>query len=50
MLFNVKVVSEAEFKAQMAKLEDGHLGEEYDRQPNKVNSVVVEHEGQGEGE
>jgi hypothetical protein len=35
-------------KAQLAKMEDGHIGEEYDRQPNKVNSVVVEH-GHEEG-
>ncbi|WP_104119059.1 cytochrome c oxidase subunit II [Arthrobacter sp. B1805] len=31
MLFNVKVVSQAEFDAQMAQLEDGQLGDEYDR-------------------
>ncbi|GAA2952065.1 cytochrome c oxidase subunit II [Glutamicibacter bergerei] len=48
MLFNVEVVNDAEFKAQLAKMEDGHIGEEYDRQPNKVNSVVVEH-GHEEG-
>ena len=48
MLFNLKVVSEAEFKAQMAKLEDGHIGEEYDRSPDTVNSVIVKHEGEGE--
>ncbi|MGO2079175.1 aa3-type cytochrome oxidase subunit II [Glutamicibacter arilaitensis] len=47
MLFNVEVVNESEFKAQLAKMEDGHLGEEYDRQPDVVNGVVVEH---GEGE
>ena len=47
MLFNVKVVSDAEFKAQLAKMDDGHIGEEYDRQPDTVNGVVVEH---GEGE
>ena len=48
MLFNLKVVSEAEFKAQMAELEDGHVGEEYDRSPDTVNSVIVKHEGEGE--
>ncbi|MGP9032027.1 aa3-type cytochrome oxidase subunit II [Glutamicibacter mysorens] len=47
MLFKVEVVSESEFKAQLAKMEDGHIGEEYDRQPNAVNGVVVE---RGEGE
>ncbi len=47
MLFNVKVVSEAEFKAQLAKMDDGHIGEEYDRQPDAVNGKVVTH---GEGE
>ncbi len=47
MLFNVKVVSESEFKAQLAKMDDGHIGEEYDRQPDAVNGKVVEH---GEGE
>jgi cytochrome c oxidase subunit 2 len=31
MLFNVKVVSQEEFDAQMATLEDGQLGDEYDR-------------------
>ena len=50
MLFNVKVVSEAEFKAQLAQLNDGHIGEEYDRQPNKVNSQIIEHHGAEEGE
>ena len=50
MLFNVAVVSEAEFKAQLAQMNDGHLGEEYDRQPNKVNSQIIEHHGAEEGE
>ncbi|MHA7156485.1 aa3-type cytochrome oxidase subunit II [Glutamicibacter endophyticus] len=50
MLFNVKVVDEAEFKAQLAKLDDGHLGEEYDRKPNKVNSTAGENGAHGEGE
>lgn len=31
MLFNVKVVSQEEFDAQMETLEDGQLGDEYDR-------------------
>lgn len=31
MLFNVAVVSQGEFDAHMATLEDGQLGEEYDR-------------------
>ena len=33
MLFNVAVVSQEEFDAHMATLEDGQLGEEYDRNP-----------------
>jgi cytochrome c oxidase subunit 2 len=33
MLFRVAVVSEAEFEAQMARLKDGQIGEEYDRNP-----------------
>ncbi|GAA2549170.1 cytochrome c oxidase subunit 2 [Neomicrococcus aestuarii] len=45
MLFKVKVVSEQEFNDYLATLPDGQLGEEYDRQPNVVNSAV-----QGEGE
>ena len=31
MLFNVQVVSQAEFDAQMSQLEEGQLGDEYDR-------------------
>ena len=34
MLFNVKVVSEAEYEAYVATLEDGQLGAEYDRNTN----------------
>ena len=48
MLFNVKVVSPEEFKAQLAKLPDGHIGEDYDRQPDTVNGEVVPHEEEGE--
>jgi cytochrome c oxidase subunit 2 len=33
MLFRVAVVSEAEFNAQMAKLQTGQVGSEYDRNP-----------------
>ncbi len=43
MLFNVKVVSQAEFDAHLASLkakgQTGTLGEEYDRNPGAVNSV-----------
>ncbi|MFL4474128.1 cytochrome c oxidase subunit II [Paeniglutamicibacter sp. MACA_103] len=39
MLFNVKVVPEDEFVTYLNTLKDGHVGEEYDRQPNKVNEV-----------
>ncbi|MEB7503401.1 cytochrome c oxidase subunit II [Arthrobacter koreensis] len=34
MLFNVKVVSEAEYEAYLATLDDGQLGAEYDRNTN----------------
>ncbi|MCC3282783.1 MULTISPECIES: cytochrome c oxidase subunit II [Arthrobacter] len=34
MLFNVKVVSEAEYEAYVATLNDGQLGAEYDRNTN----------------
>ncbi|GAA1353661.1 cytochrome c oxidase subunit II [Arthrobacter koreensis] len=34
MLFNVKVVSEAEYEAYIATLDDGQLGAEYDRNTN----------------
>jgi cytochrome c oxidase subunit 2 len=33
MLFRVEVVSEAEFEQRMSELEDGQIGEEYDRNP-----------------
>lgn len=33
MLFRVEVVSEAEFEQRMNELEDGQIGEEYDRNP-----------------
>lgn len=45
MLFNVKVVSEEEFKQYLATLPDGQIGEEYDRKPDVVNSTT-----HGEGE
>jgi len=48
MLFNVKVVSEAEFEAHLATLEDGHIGEEYDREPGTVNSSANTSHGEGE--
>ncbi|GER22130.1 cytochrome c oxidase subunit II [Zafaria cholistanensis] len=48
MLFNVKVVSEAEFEAHLATLEDGHLGAEYDRIPGTVNSSANTSHGEGE--
>jgi cytochrome c oxidase subunit 2 len=35
MLFNVEVVSEPEFREHLATLEDGHLGAEYNRNPNE---------------
>ncbi|WMY77459.1 aa3-type cytochrome oxidase subunit II [Citricoccus sp. I39-566] len=38
MLFNVEVVSEQEFTSQLSQMEDGHVGDEYNRNPN-------EHEG-----
>ncbi len=34
MLFNVKVVSEAEYESYLATLDDGQLGAEYDRNTN----------------
>jgi cytochrome c oxidase subunit 2 len=36
MLFNVAVVSEEEYEAHLETLEDGQLGEEYDRNPQTV--------------
>jgi cytochrome c oxidase subunit 2 len=47
MLFNVEVVSEAEFKQHLAGMKDGHIGEEYDRKPGEVNSILIP---SGEGE
>lgn len=35
MLFNVEVVSEAEFTQQLSQMEQGHLGGEYNRNPNQ---------------
>jgi cytochrome c oxidase subunit II len=35
MLFNVEVVSEEEFREQMTRMEDGHLGDEYNRNTNE---------------
>ncbi|WP_323958475.1 cytochrome c oxidase subunit II [Arthrobacter sp. JZ12] len=35
MLFNVAVVSEEEYEAHLETLEDGQLGEEYDRNPQR---------------
>jgi cytochrome c oxidase subunit 2 len=35
MLFNVEVVSEQEFREQMTRMEDGHLGDEYNRNTNE---------------
>ncbi|QXQ11920.1 cytochrome c oxidase subunit II [Paeniglutamicibacter sp. Y32M11] len=43
MLFNVKVVPEAEFVAHMATLPEGHIGAEYDRQPGTVNQTKAAH-------
>ncbi|MBG6190158.1 cytochrome c oxidase subunit 2 [Arthrobacter sp. CAN_A212] len=39
MLFNVAVVSQQEFDAHMATLEDGQLGEEYDRNSYSDNEL-----------
>ncbi|MBE0010620.1 MULTISPECIES: cytochrome c oxidase subunit II [unclassified Arthrobacter] len=39
MLFNVAVVSQEEFDAHMATLEDGQLGEEYDRNSYSDNEL-----------
>lgn len=47
MLFNVKVVPEQEFLDHLATLEDGHIGEEYDRKPDQVANNSQTH---GEGE
>lgn len=48
MLFEVKVVSEAEYKAYIQKLKDqgfnGQLGTEYDRQTNKAAVVAAVNE------
>ncbi|MBG6083370.1 aa3-type cytochrome oxidase subunit II [Zhihengliuella flava] len=47
MLFNVEVVSEAEFQQHLDSLPEGHLGEEYDRKPGEVAQLSTSH---GEGE
>ncbi|WP_436836839.1 aa3-type cytochrome oxidase subunit II [Paeniglutamicibacter sulfureus] len=47
MLFNVQVVSEAEFLNHLATLKDGHIGEEQDRKPGEVNQVSA-HASEGE--
>ncbi len=38
MLFNVKVVSQAEYEEYLDTLESGQLGEDYDRNPQSVSS------------
>lgn len=38
MLFNVKVVSEAEYNEYVSTLQDGQLAEEYDRNPTPIPS------------
>ena len=40
MLFNVKVVSEAEYDQYLATLPDGQVGSEYDRVYNSESSEV----------
>ncbi|WP_229791178.1 aa3-type cytochrome oxidase subunit II [Zhihengliuella salsuginis] len=46
MLFNVEVVSEAEFRAHLDSLPEGHLGEEYDRKPGQVAQLSSHGEGE----
>lgn len=41
MLFNVEVVPEDVFQSKLAEMKDGHIGEDYDRQPDKVNSITI---------
>ncbi|MDN5812243.1 MAG: aa3-type cytochrome oxidase subunit II [Arthrobacter sp.] len=41
MLFNVEVVSEAEFKSKLSEMEDGHIGKDYSRKPDEVNSITI---------
>ncbi len=44
MLFNVKVVSEQEFEAKLSDMKKGHIGEQYNRKPDDVNSIMIPHE------
>ncbi|WP_309079765.1 cytochrome c oxidase subunit II [Zhihengliuella sp.] len=46
MLFNVEVVSEAEFTDYLATLPEGHLGEEYDRKPDEIARLSSHGEGE----
>ncbi|MGG7441674.1 aa3-type cytochrome oxidase subunit II [Zafaria sp. J156] len=46
MLFNVEVVSEQEFLAHLDTLNDGHIGEEYDRKPGEVARNEIHGEGE----
>ncbi|MGG5751534.1 aa3-type cytochrome oxidase subunit II [Zafaria sp. Z1313] len=46
MLFNVEVVSEQEFLSHLDTLNDGHIGEEYDRKPGEVARNEIHGEGE----
>ncbi|NUL45035.1 cytochrome c oxidase subunit II [Cellulosimicrobium funkei] len=51
MLFNVEVVSEQEFTSQLSQMEDGHVGDEYNRNPNEHSDGAQNQEvpRQGDG-
>ncbi|MFC7402296.1 cytochrome c oxidase subunit II [Citricoccus sp. GCM10030269] len=50
MLFNVEVVSEAEFREHLGEMEDGLLGNEYSRNPNEHADGQLDQEvQQGDG-
>jgi cytochrome c oxidase subunit II len=50
MLFNVEVVSEEEFRTQLSQMEDGHVGNEYNRNPNQNPEGWQDQEVQRQGD
>ncbi|MDI3331055.1 MAG: cytochrome c oxidase subunit II [Micrococcus sp.] len=50
MLFNVEVVSEPEFREHLSQLEDGHLGDEYNRNPNQNPDGQSDSQVQNQGD
>jgi cytochrome c oxidase subunit II len=50
MLFNVEVVSEEEFRTQLSRMEDGHVGDEFNRNPNQHPGGAQNQEVQLQGD